>query len=191
RLKEGVNQAATEIAHEYLAEIAPHLGDLGLEQIFRRLPGHILRRDEVETLFEELRAETGQGDEKHVFCALYRAGLVGYVHHDRVRGESVQRFLRPGEETLEPDGVMPRAKHYLMHPVLSDVIGRVNPVYRQRIDRLNIVGYGRPWREPETAERAVRVDMLCVLKGDVHGFGSLMRSGSDGPVRKALEDAVK
>ncbi|PWU17999.1 MAG: hypothetical protein C5B48_15270, partial [Candidatus Rokuibacteriota bacterium] len=191
RLKEGVNHAATEIAHEYLAEIAPHLGDLGLEQIFRRLPGHILRRDEVETLFEELRAETGEGDEKHVFCALYRAGLVGYVHHDRVRGESVQRFLRPGEATLEPDGVLPRATHYLMHPVLSDVIGRVNPVYRQRIDRLNIVGYGRPWREPETAERAVRVDMLCVLKGDVHGFGTMMRTGSDGPVRKALEDAVK
>ena len=78
-----------------------------------------------------------------------------------------------------------------MHPVLSDVIGRVNPAYRQRIDRVNIVGYGRPWREPETAEHAVRVDMLCVLKGDVHGFGSLMRSGTDGPVRRALEDAVK
>src|SRR5215831_12755704 len=59
RLKEGVNQAATEIAHEYLAEIAPHVGDLGLERMFRRLPGHILRRDEVETLFEQQRAETG------------------------------------------------------------------------------------------------------------------------------------
>jgi class 3 adenylate cyclase len=191
RLKEGVNQAATEIAHEYLAEIAPHVGDLGLERVFRRLPGHILRRDEVESLFEEHGAETGAGDDKHVFCALYRAGLLGYVHHDRVRGESVQRFLRPGEATLEPDGVLPHATRYLVHPVLSDVIGRVNPAYRQRIDRVNIVGYGRPWREPETAEHAVRVDMLCVLKGDVHGFGSLMRSGTDGPVRRALEDAVK
>ena len=29
-----------------------------------------------------------------------------------------------------------------------------------------------------------------MLKADVHGFGSLMRAGTDGPVRKALEDAV-
>ena len=191
RLKEGVNQAATEIAHEYLAEIAPHVGDLRLERLLRRLPGHILRRDEVEALFQEHNAEMGAGDEKHVFCALYRAGLLGYVHDDRVRGESMQRFLRPGEATLEPDGVLPPATHYLVHPVLSDVIGRVNPTYRQRIDRVNVVGYGRPWREPDSAERAIRVDMLGILKGDIHGFGSLMRSGTDGPVRRALEDAVK
>src|SRR6266498_3246405 len=104
RLKEAVNLAASEIAYEYLAEIAPHAGDLG--------------------------------EAKHVFCALYRTGLLGYVHHDRVRGEAVQRFLRPGEATLEPDGVLPHASHHLVHPVLSDVIGRANPAYLQRIDRV-------------------------------------------------------
>ena len=71
-----------------------------------------------------------------MFCALYRVGLLGYLHHDWVRGEWVQRFLRPGEGTLEPDGVLPPATHYLVHPVLSDVIGRLNPVYLQRIDRI-------------------------------------------------------
>jgi class 3 adenylate cyclase len=190
RLKEGVNLAATEIAHEYLAEIAPHLGDLELERFLHRLPGHILTRAEVELLFEEHNAGAGFADAKHVFCALYRVGFLGYVHHDRVRGESVQRFLRPGEATLEPDGVLPRATHYLVHPVLSDVIGRANPAYLQRIDRMNIVGYGRPWRETGTADHAVRVDMLCVLKADVYGFGTLMRSGADAPIRKALEEAV-
>jgi len=191
RLKEEVNLAATEIAYEYLAEIAPHLGHLELERFLQRLPGHILTRDEVEMLFAEHNAGAGGADPKHVFCALYRVGLLGYVHHDRVRGESVQRFLRPGEATLEPDGVLPRATHYLVHPVLSDVIGRANPAYLQRIDRVNIVGYGRPWRETGTVDHAVRVDLLCVLKADVYGFGTLMRSGADAPVRRALEDAVK
>ena len=191
RLKEEVNLAATEIAYEYLAEIAPHLGHLELERFLHRLPGHILTRDEVEMLFAEHNAGAGGADPQHVFCALYRVGLLGYVHHDRVRGESVQRFLRPGEATLEPDGVLPRATHYLVHPVLSDVIGRANPAYLQRIDRVNIVGYGRPWRETGTVDHTVRVDMLCVLKADVYGFGTLMRSGADAPVRKALEDAVK
>ena len=191
RLKEAVNHAATEIAHEYLAEIAPHTGDLDLERFLRRLPGHVLTRHEVEDLFEAHGAEAGPADDKHVFCAMYRAGLVGYVHYDRIRGASVQRFLRPGESTLEADGVLPRATRYLVHPVLSDVIGRINPGYLERIDRVNIAGYGRPWREAESVDRPVRVDMLCVLKADVQGFSTLMRTRADAPVRKALEDAVQ
>src|SRR2546425_2003522 len=51
RLKEEVNLAATETAHEYLAEIAPHLGHLGLERFLYRLAGHILTRAGAERLF--------------------------------------------------------------------------------------------------------------------------------------------
>jgi class 3 adenylate cyclase len=126
-----------------------------------------------------------------VFCALYRVGLLGYVHHDWVRGEWVQRFLRPGEGTLAPDGVLPRSTDYLVHPALSDVIGRFNPSYLARIERVTIVGYGRPWREASSAASVPTVRTLCVLKGDIHGFGALMRAGVDGPVREALEEAVK
>ena len=84
------------------------------------------RPAEVGTVFDAVvvGAEAGSADDKHAFCAMYRAGLVGYVHYDRIRGASVQRFLRPGESTLETDSMLPRATRYLMHPVLSDVIGR-------------------------------------------------------------------
>ena len=191
RLKEVVNQAAAEIAYEYLAEIGPYLGDLDLERFLRRLPAHVVTRDEVETLFREHNRETGGFEERHVFCALYRVGLLGYVHHDWVRGEWVQRFLRPGEGTLAPDGVLPRATNYFVHPALSDVIGRINSSYLDRIERVTIVGYGRPWRETSSAANVSTVRTLCVLKGDIHGFGALMRAGTDGPVRKALEEAVK
>jgi hypothetical protein len=190
RMKEVVYQASAEIAHEYLAEIAPHVGGLDLEALLRRIPGHVLTRAEVERLFREHAAATG-GDAKHVFCALFRVGLLGHVHHDRVRGEWVQRFLRPGEATLEPDGVLPRATHYLLHPVLSDVIGRLNPEYLERVDRVNIAGYGRPWREAGSVESPVSTHGFCVLKGDVSGFGALMHARADGPVRRALEDAVR
>jgi class 3 adenylate cyclase len=189
RLKEVVHQAAAEIAQEYLAEIAPHIGNLELEGLLRVLPGNVLSRDEVERLFVEHSLATG-GDEKHVFSALYRVGLLGYVHHDRVRGEWVQRFLRPGEATLESDESLPPATHYLLHPVLSDVIARLNPAYLQRVHRGNIVGYARPWRESENATSTPSVHALCVLKGDVYGYGSLMHARADGPVRQALEDAV-
>ena len=188
RLKEAVNQAANEIAHEYLAEIAPYVGNLDLERLFLRLPGHILTRTEVEAISNDRDTGADVGDD--ALHALYRVGLLGYVQHDLVRGEWRQRFLRPGEATLEPNGVLPRATHYLMHPILSDVIGRNNPAFLQRIDRLNIVGYDRPWHEPDSVDRVESARSCCVLKADVHGFGSLMRAGMDAPVRKALEEAV-
>jgi class 3 adenylate cyclase len=188
--KEAVHQAAAEIAHEYLAEIAPHVGDLELDRLLRSLPGNVLTREEVESLFVEHSLATG-GEEKHVFSALYRVGLLGYVHHDRARGEWAQRFLRPGEATLDPEGMLPPAKYYLVHSVLSDVIGRVNPAYLQRIDRANIVGYGRAWRDVASAASATSVHRFCVLKGDIYGFGGMMHANAQVPVRQALEDAVR
>lgn len=191
RLKEAVHQAAVEIAHEYLAEIAPTIGHLDLERLLHRLPGHVLTRAEVESL-----GETSDDDDDHgtpsFLWALYRVGLLGYVHHDRVRGEWRQRFLRPGEAALDPEGRLPPATHYLVHPVLADVIGRLNPGYLQRVDRDNLVGYDRPWRDGNgSIDFRTRARPSCVLKADVHGFGTLMHAGIDRPVRQALEQAVR
>jgi class 3 adenylate cyclase len=191
RLKEAVNQAATEIAQEYLVEIAPYVAGLNLEHVLHRLPGHVLTRDELEELFRTHNATRDPLEAQHVFCALYQVGLLGHVHHDWVRGEWVQRFLRPGEGTLQPDGVLPAAEHYIVHPVLSEVIGRFNPLYLQRIDRVNIVGHGVPWRATPRVDRTVASGMLFVLAGDIHGFGGLMRARVDAPVRQALEEAVR
>src|SRR5437870_4563064 len=184
-------ESLREIAREYLTEIAPYVGNLELERFLGRIPGHILTREEAEDLFRSHNAKGADGDERHVFCALYRVGLLGHLHHDWVRGDWVQRFLRPGEGTLEPDGVLPRATRYLVHPVLSDVIGRLNPGYLERIDRVDIVGYGRAWRGTASADRTVTTRALCVLTGDVKGFGGLIRAGVDAGVRQALEDALR
>ena len=43
RLKEVVHQAAVEIAHEYLAEIAPHIGDLDIERAAANSPWERLK----------------------------------------------------------------------------------------------------------------------------------------------------
>jgi class 3 adenylate cyclase len=191
RLKATIHEAATEIAHEYLAEIAPYLGDMELDELFRRLPGPVLTRAEIETIFRQHSA--GAAEPRHAFSALYRVGLLGCVRHDRASGEWRQHFLRPGEAVLQAnEDMLPPASHYLLHPVLSDVVARVNAGFAQRVDRVNLVGYNRPWRDRglEGEGREISTRDLCVLKADVHGFGSLMREGADGPVRKALVDAV-
>jgi class 3 adenylate cyclase len=187
RVKEAVNQAATEVAHEYLMEIAPYVGGVDLPGLLRRLPGHILTRAEVDELFQQ----QSEHERQHAFCALYSVGLLGHVQHDWTRGEAVQRFLRPGEGSLQTEGVLPQAPNYLVHPVLSDVIGRVNPAYPRRIDRVNVVGYGRPWLGTAAIDYAAMSRVLCVLAADVVGFGELMRTGADAPVRRGLEGAVR
>jgi class 3 adenylate cyclase len=189
RLKEAVNQAATEIAQEYLNEIAPYVGDLDLDRLFEHLPGPVLTRAEVDVVSAELGiGEHGVKDPIH---ALYRVGLLGYVQHDRVRGEWRQRFLRPGEATLDSDGALPRATHYLVHPVLAEVIAGINPAFAPRADRANVIGYDRPWREAEPVLDRATARTCCVLMADVHGFAGLMRAGMDAPVRAALESAAQ
>src|SRR5262249_52474392 len=102
RLKDAVNQAATEIAQEYLVEIEPYMTGLDPPPLLRPLRGHILTRQEVEEIFREHATASGAIEPEHVFCALYRVGLLGHLHHDWVRAEARQRFLRPGEATLQP-----------------------------------------------------------------------------------------
>ena len=97
RLKEAVDEAASEIAQEYLAEVAPYIGELDLEPLLARLPGQVLTRAEVEALEPSAEASTEVALSRRVLAVLYRVGLLGYVQHDRTRGEWRQRFLRPGE----------------------------------------------------------------------------------------------
>src|SRR5262249_9360832 len=152
RLKKTVNDASSEIAHEYLQEIAPYLGSIDLERIFQLLPGRTLSGDDIEGIFLALNRDAPSDAEHNAFCALHKAGLLGWVHNDRVRGRKVQRFLLPGEGTLEPDDVLPIAGHYVVHPVLSDLIGRLNPTYLDSDDRANIIGYDRPWRDASDSD---------------------------------------
>lgn len=189
-LKEAVNLAAVEIAHEYLAEIAPYVGNLELDRLFQCLQGPVLRRAEAEALGAQ--ADDGPSGIGRALHALYKVGLLGYVQHDRIRGEWRQRFLRPGDATLDPTGALPPSTHYLVHPVLSDLIGRVNPAFLRHADMVNVIGYDKPWHE-SGVEAPVSADMhhCCVLKADIQGFGSLMRAGADAPVRRALEAAVQ
>ena len=182
-VKSAVNQAATEIAREYLNEISPYVGAVRLDSLFSLLPSNILTRDEVERLFRAhnqavLGDAATAGAEQHVFCTLFKAGLLGYVGVDLVSSQRVQRFVMPGERTFDPDGVLPESTHYLVHPVLSEIISRANPKYVQNIDELNVVGNGRPWREADE-ERP-----LCVLHADIRAFSEIM----DHP---RLEDSVR
>jgi class 3 adenylate cyclase len=185
RVKEVVNQGATEIASEYLNEIAPYLGSIDMPRVLACLPANVLTRDEVEDIFLEHNAAVSPGGElSHIFCMLFRAGLLGHVDVNHVTGKRVQRFLPPGEGIFQPDGILPQSSHYLIHPVLTGLLTRLNPQYLH--DRVNLIGNGRQWRDP--TDRQMKT--LMVLRADIDGFGHLMQRGLDNTARDAVRRAV-
>jgi len=104
---------------------------------------------------------------------------------DLVSALRVQRFARPGERTFDPDGILPQSTHYLVHPVLAELILRANSKYAEHLDRANVVGDGRPWHDSGGEEP------LCVLRADIKDFSGIMASNAEHAVRKRLSDAVQ
>lgn len=187
RFQEAVGDAATEIANEYLNEIAPYLGDVDMPAVLAKIPGNVLTRSAVEDIFFEHNSAAGPAEElAHIFCMLFRAGLLGHLDTNHLTGKRVQCFLPTGQGIFQPDGILPPSTHYLVHPVLAGVIARLNPHYAQRIDRVNIIGPDRPWKD--ASDRQFK--MLMVLRADIDGFGELMQRGLDDSVRDALRRAV-
>jgi class 3 adenylate cyclase len=188
RFQEVVGHGATEIATEYLNEIAPYIGDVDMAQVLAQIPSNVLTREAVEDIFLTHNADVGPSEEMaHIFCMLFRAGLLGHLEIDHLTGKRVQRFLPTGQGIFQPDGILPPSTHYLVHPVLAGVIARLNPHYAQRIDRVNIIGHARPWKD--ASDRQLKT--LMVLRADVDGFGQLMQRGLDHGVRDALRRAVE
>ena len=188
RFQEVVGQGAAEIASEYLNEIAPYLGNVDMARVLAQIPSNVLTRATVEDIFLEHNAAVGPGEElSHIFCMLFRAGLLGHLDTNHLTGKRMQHFLPTGQEIFQPDGILPSSSHYLVHPVLAGVIARLNPQYAQSIDRVNIIGHARPWKD--ATDRQLK--MLMVLRADVDGFGQLMQRGLDHGVRDALRRAVE
>jgi class 3 adenylate cyclase len=188
RFKEAVNQGASDVAYGYLKEIPPYIGVLDLDRMLSRLPSNVLTGDQVNDLFQRYNERGDGGPAMHVFCRLYKAGLIGHVEMARLQDRRRQKFLAPGERTFDPDGTLPPSSHYLVHPVLVEVASRLNPALGTRIDRLNIVGDERPWREAWDLPVEQDGKRLCVLKADVVEFSSLMARRMDGPVLATLDD---
>ena len=190
-LKVAVHQTATEIAQEYLNEISPYVGSVQLDRLWSMINGNIMTRAELQRAFggynqpEAHLANLGRDTDEHVFCLLFKAGLLGYVDLDLVSGNKMQRFLMPGERTFDPDGILPVSSHYLVHPALGSLIAKVNTQYVVSIDKLNVVGDGRVWIEADEERR------LCVLRADIKGFGALMEDPDvDRAVRERLRSAI-
>ena len=119
------------------------------------------------------------------FCALYRVGLLGYLHHDWVRGEWVQRFLRPGEGPSSPTACCRwRGSAGAPRAVRRGGPAESRPPPARRPDQHRRLRSTLAPSGPNGRQR--RPPGCCVVTADVHGFGELTRAAADAPVRHAL-----
>jgi hypothetical protein len=169
-VRDAVYAASVELAENYLADARISLTDIFEDVIFSILRTNVLTRDEMHEISVDydrrVASILGTMEQRHIFCNLYRMGLVGYVKTSGKNEAKTQFFARPGSIALEPKSCIPESDYYLVHPVLYDYIATFRSDFLHGIDSLNIVGHGRPWREVK--------DIFFVLKADVVKYSEIM-----------------
>lgn len=173
RLREVIREKSGEFASAYMTEMSSHLPGFVPTIITKLIPKNTLTINELAVISHEYNQEynkrfsDSEAGASHVFCALYKIGLLGYVGNDFETGGRIQIFNRPGSVALDETGILPEADIYLLHPALDSLIASSRPKYFTQLNPLNIIGAGRPWRD----KRAVSY----VLKGDLKAFSHIMK----------------
>ena len=115
-IKHAVHETSKSIALSYVNEISPHMSDgVDFRRLFGLIPTNILTRkelDEISLLYnwEWYQHDIATDDPNfiHIFGALFKTGLLGYVTYLPTRRVEVQRFVLPGEKTFAQIAACPR-----------------------------------------------------------------------------------
>ena len=161
-----VNEAARQIFEDYIGEVQPHINDFDIEILRRLVPANILTPDQIQSISLEYDREwEAQGNAIpsegcHVFCNLYRLGLLGIIIQDRRTNVRRQQFAVAGEIDLRKRSVLPESSSYLIHPLLDSTMAAHSQSYWESFDKVNIVGNDRVWRSEKEFYFVVRGDVI-------------------------------
>jgi hypothetical protein len=162
-----VNKEATTIALTYLAETKPFVEFIRpLDELFVLIDSDILSKREIEGICSTYNKQENceerdckKCNNNHVFCNLYKIGLLGCVDIDEGDGSIIQKFERPGDKIFETK-ILPVSDFYLIHPILNSLIRerkKMKEGASYYINPRTIVGDRRPWKDP----RIYRADRYC------------------------------
>jgi hypothetical protein len=160
-----VNKSATKIVEEYLAETKSHMHFPDIENFFNLINSNILTKNEVRDICKEFNKSKTCGkqdckkcEKTHVFCNLYKIGLLGVVRKDLMTNKYVQMFLPPGNKLLFESKTLPHTEYYLIHPALNSLIYDIRlhpdeiqlnkPEKNNNTNPRTIVGDGYEWKNP-------------------------------------------
>jgi hypothetical protein len=143
-IKRIINNKSDFVADAFLIEMKPFTQIDNFNDIFNLLDRNIFRRDEAKEICGSYNKERCSKEHcrscnnKHIFCELYRLGLLGIIRKSRECDKEEQIFLKLGEKNWDSI-ILPDSKYYLIHPILNHRIpNRYTKV---------LVGDGYPWRD--------------------------------------------
>ena len=189
-VKSTINKAASQIAVGYLSEMRPHLTRFDHSILFSLIEKNVLSANELSAIaarydecFFEQHPDAGAGP-CQALLSLFKIGLLGYVAPHPETLEPTQVFQFPGDVPLDVEGILPKSDYYLVHPMLDDLIASYNPTYYRNMNKNNIVGADRRWREERQSH--------FVIIGDVVNYSSIMADADrsapfDRAIRKILD----
>lgn len=146
-----VNKAASDISTTYINELHPHLISFPILDVFKYIQSNILTINAIKDICSIYNEKDCHGincdtcTEDHVFCTLFKVGLLGVIKTDIHRGAKFQKFIAPGEEWYSITERLPQSEYYLIHPAIYELLLNANPDFE--ISDSIIVGHDRKWQE--------------------------------------------
>ncbi|MBW2739929.1 MAG: DUF4062 domain-containing protein [Deltaproteobacteria bacterium] len=195
KIKQLINETATKIANAYLNEVLPHLtvNRKHIDKVFGLIQSNILEKRELKKICMKFNGNNAEclekdckecTDKTHIFCELYKIGLLGYITPaSTVKDKYVQMFATVGEKTFDEVRLLPDSTHYLIHPILDELIRQKNGIYKEHINVTNIVGYDRQWNT------IGEISSESIIRPLV--FISSTKDKDLKPYRDAVEDVIK
>ncbi|MBF0554401.1 MAG: hypothetical protein HQK96_07535 [Nitrospirae bacterium] len=168
RLKQLINEAGTKIYKGHIQEILRHLTikQSDLEKLFSLVNSNALNKADLKRICMKYNGNDDRCrntdcklcKKTHIFCELYKTGLLGYVTEDSLKEKTCKQiFPTVGDGIFDEVIQLPDSEFYLLHPILTQPIIDKNGI-RQNPNPINIIGYGRPWKnkseKPQIIESA-------------------------------------
>jgi hypothetical protein len=180
-IRECITREGTRIARDYIKIFLPHTefeDEAAFLAFLQTIPHNILDGGAMRRICSMYQGgcphlAKASCLQHHPFSDLYRLGLLGVVRFDLAAREMRQHFLTPGEAAvndpdLSPDPVSIAEDHYLIHPVLYDLLGGTPAT---RVNMNVTVGDRKPWKTPEQLPPFVtKYRMFISYAGDDRPF---------------------
>jgi len=155
-----VNKSGEFIAVTYFNEMKYFTGFNQIENVFDLIHSNILSQQDIrQVCCKYNRSKTCEGinckkcNKTHIFCGLYKLGLLGIVVESATSEKMEQKFLRIGEAIWNSNILVP-SEYYLLHPILNSRLREKNLTkgYENPINEYVIVGDSYPWEDPHITD---------------------------------------
>ena len=151
-IKRVVNEAAFKIAETFLTEMKPFTEINNFNDVFDLIHCNILSGNDIKSICSTYNNQPKCTDnckecgKVHIFCDLYKFGLLGVIEYKEIYSKFKQEFLQIGDRVFESK-ILPHSDYYLIHPILNDIIKDRNLYSRTEFKIADvIIGDGYEWK---------------------------------------------